>query len=222
MPTWAAPRWRPVCVSGQMANMAVFSALMDCKNRIDRKREAKRLGYVLNNHIIKGGHLSPPSPWAPSTTMWPSTRSPRSPLSSTSQSARRTPTRSTWRRPRKLLIDQLPSGADHLRQEPWCIHKEPVAEIRQFVDEQNIPTTIMYDMAHVLGLVGDHFQKPFEEGAEIVTGSTHKTFFGPQRGVIGVNYEEGGPEVRPVGDHRNPYLPRQRLQPPPGHPVGAC
>ena len=48
----------------------------------------------------------------------------------------------------------------------------------------------MYDMAHVLGLVGDHFQKPFEEGAEIVTGSTHKTFFGPQRGVIGVNYKE--------------------------------
>ena len=28
-----------------------------------------------------------------------------------------------------------------------------------------------------------------EEGAEIVTGSTHKTFFGPQRGVIGVNYK---------------------------------
>ena len=41
----------------------------------------------------------------------------------------------------------------------------------------------------VLGLIGDHFQKPFEEGAEIVTGSTHKTFFGPQRGVIGVNYK---------------------------------
>ena len=61
---------------------------------------------------------------------------------------------------------------------------------RQFLDEQNIPATIMYDMAHVLGLVGDHFQKPFEEGAEIVTGSTHKTFFGPQRGVIGVNYRK--------------------------------
>ena len=26
---------------------------------------------------------------------------------------------------------------------------------------------------------------------EIVTGSTHKTFFGPQRGVIGVNYRKG-------------------------------
>ncbi|MPM49620.1 Fluorothreonine transaldolase [bioreactor metagenome] len=70
------------------------------------------------------------------------------------------------------------------------LHKEPVREIRAFVDEMKIPTTIMYDMAHVLGLVGPHFQKPFEEGAEIVTGSTHKTFFGPQRGVIGVNYTE--------------------------------
>ena len=70
------------------------------------------------------------------------------------------------------------------------LHKEPVAQIRKFVDEQNIPTTIMYDMAHVLGLIGDHFQNPFAEGAEIVTGSTHKTFFGPQRGVIGVNYKE--------------------------------
>ena len=69
------------------------------------------------------------------------------------------------------------------------LYREPVAEIRKFVDEQGIPTTIMYDMAHVLGLIGDHFQKPFEEGAEIVTGSTHKTFFGPQRGVIGVSYQ---------------------------------
>ena len=69
------------------------------------------------------------------------------------------------------------------------LYKEPVAELVSFIREQGIRTTVMYDMAHVLGLIGDHFQKPFEEGAEIVTGSTHKTFFGPQRGVIGVNYK---------------------------------
>ncbi|NBB75777.1 MAG: glycine cleavage system protein T, partial [Bacteroidetes bacterium] len=34
------------------------------------------------------------------------------------------------------------------------------------------------------------FQKPFEEGADLVTGSTHKTFFGTQRGVIAGNYRE--------------------------------
>ena len=70
------------------------------------------------------------------------------------------------------------------------LYKEPVAELVKFIREQGIQTTVMYDMAHVLGLVGDHFQKPFEEGAEIVTGSTHKTFFGPQRGVIGVNWKQ--------------------------------
>jgi aminomethyltransferase len=48
----------------------------------------------------------------------------------------------------------------------------------------------MYDMAHVLGLVGPHFQNPFKEGADIVTGSTHKTFFGTQRGVIAARFSE--------------------------------
>jgi glycine/serine hydroxymethyltransferase len=45
-------------------------------------------------------------------------------------------------------------------------------------------------MAHTLGLYGA-FQKPLEEGADIVTGSTHKTFFGPQRGVVVSNFEKG-------------------------------
>jgi aminomethyltransferase len=45
-------------------------------------------------------------------------------------------------------------------------------------------------MAHVLGLVGPHFQDPFKEGADLVTGSTHKTFFGTQRGVVASRYAE--------------------------------
>jgi aminomethyltransferase len=49
---------------------------------------------------------------------------------------------------------------------------------------------LMYDMAHVLGLVGPHFQQPFNEGADIVTGSTHKTYYGTQRGIAAVNYAE--------------------------------
>jgi aminomethyltransferase len=69
------------------------------------------------------------------------------------------------------------------------LHKEPVAEIRKAVDELGVETTIMYDMAHVLGLVGKYFQDPFAEGVEFVTGSTHKTFFGTQRGVIASDYE---------------------------------
>ncbi len=50
----------------------------------------------------------------------------------------------------------------------------------------------MFDMAHVLGLYGA-FQEPFKEGADIVTGSTHKTFFGPQRGVIASTITKDSP-----------------------------
>jgi glycine/serine hydroxymethyltransferase len=47
-------------------------------------------------------------------------------------------------------------------------------------------------MAHVLGLYGA-FQAALEEGADVITGSTHKTFFGPQRGVIAGNFPPGSP-----------------------------
>jgi aminomethyltransferase len=70
------------------------------------------------------------------------------------------------------------------------LHREPVAEIRRFVDDQGLDALILYDTAHVLGLVGPHFQEPFAEGADLVTGSTHKTFFGTQRGVVACNWEE--------------------------------
>ncbi|MEE9188962.1 MAG: hypothetical protein V3U36_06305, partial [Anaerolineales bacterium] len=70
------------------------------------------------------------------------------------------------------------------------LHKEPVSEVRQFLDSQGIDAVVMYDMAHVLGLIGPHFQQPFDEGADLVTGSTHKTFFGTQRGIVGSSWQE--------------------------------
>ena len=45
-------------ISGQMANMAVFSALVEYANRADPKAEPRRIRMVMNNHIGKGGHLS--------------------------------------------------------------------------------------------------------------------------------------------------------------------
>jgi glycine cleavage system T protein (aminomethyltransferase) len=70
------------------------------------------------------------------------------------------------------------------------LHPEPVYEVRQFLDAAGIPAVLMYDMAHVLGLAGPHFQEPFVEGADIVTGSTHKTFFGTQRGIVAARWVE--------------------------------
>jgi len=59
----------------------------------------------------------------------------------------------------------------------------PLNELREIANEIN--AVMMYDGAHVLGLIaGGKFQKPFAEGADILTSSTHKTFPGPQGGVV--------------------------------------
>ncbi len=66
---------------------------------------------------------------------------------------------------------------------------EPVSEVAAFCKTKGIP--VLYDGAHVLGLIaGGQFQSPLQEGATWMTGSTHKTFPGPQRGVILSNLEE--------------------------------
>jgi glycine hydroxymethyltransferase len=59
----------------------------------------------------------------------------------------------------------------------------PVKEVKDAAEE--VDALVAYDAAHVLGLIaGRTFQNPFDEGAQIITGSTHKTFPGPQGGVI--------------------------------------
>lgn len=68
---------------------------------------------------------------------------------------------------------------------------EPIAEVKRIANSigPGYNPVIMFDMAHVLGLYGS-FQSPLQEGAHILTGSTHKTFFGTQRGVIAGNIGE--------------------------------
>jgi glycine hydroxymethyltransferase len=66
---------------------------------------------------------------------------------------------------------------------------EPIAELRD-VCEQN-KTKIIYDGAHVLGLIaGKNFQDPLGDGALMVSASTHKTYFGSQRGLILSNMDD--------------------------------
>jgi len=66
---------------------------------------------------------------------------------------------------------------------------EPIAELRD-VCEQN-KTKIIYDGAHVLGLIaGKCFQNPLGDGALMVSASTHKTYFGSQRGLILSNMDD--------------------------------
>ncbi|MFX0122016.1 MAG: aminotransferase class I/II-fold pyridoxal phosphate-dependent enzyme [Candidatus Hodarchaeota archaeon] len=67
----------------------------------------------------------------------------------------------------------------------------PVRSIANIVHEYG--GIIAYDGSHVLGLIaGEQFQDPLNEGADVLLGSTHKSFPGPQGGIIVSNtsYEE--------------------------------
>jgi aminomethyltransferase len=174
-------------ISGQMANTAVFSAMVDYINRADRRQEQRRIRRVMNNHISRGGHLS------------------AQPMGALRDFVARDP---HTERPAVVNFPVLPDNPYKIDVKAACelldsyrpeliifgksmvLHKEPVAEIRQYLDSAHINAVIMYDMAHVLGLIGPHFQQPFIEGADLVTGSTHKTFFGTQRGVVGSRFQK--------------------------------
>ena len=59
----------------------------------------------------------------------------------------------------------------------------PLKELSDAAHE--VGAKVMYDVAHVLGLIaGGQFQDPLREGADVMTGSSHKTFPGPQGGFV--------------------------------------
>lgn len=65
---------------------------------------------------------------------------------------------------------------------------EPVSELVPVCRELEIP--ILYDSAHVLGLIaGGEFQQPLAEGATWMTASVHKTFPGPQHGIVSADLD---------------------------------
>ena len=175
----------PRLISGQMANTTVFSALCDFLNRSDRKCEQRRIRRVLNHHIIKGGHLSaqPMGALRDFVARDPQTEKPsviNFPV------LEENPYQIDVAASCKLIADYQPELI--IFGKSMILHREPIADIRAFVDSQNMDCVLLYDMAHVLGLCGPYYQDPFREGADIVTGSTHKTFFGTQRGVIASDF----------------------------------
>jgi aminomethyltransferase len=171
-----------------MANACVFSAMVDDRNRHDRRREPERIARVLHHHIARGGHLSAQPMGALKDFVARDPRTERPAVVSFPVLADN---------PYAVDVPATLEVIEEFRPElivfgrSMVLHTEPVAAVRAFLDEHAIPAVVMYDMAHVLGLVGPHFQRPFEEGADLVTGSTHKTFFGTQRGIVAGRFEQG-------------------------------
>ena len=70
----------------------------------------------------------------------------------------------------------------------------PVKELVEAA--HSVGAIVGYDAAHVAGLIaGGQFQDPLSEGADVVSLSTHKTFFGPQHGGI-LSWEKNAERIK--------------------------
>ena len=64
--------------------------------------------------------------------------------------------------------------------------------LREIAEEAHAhDALVFYDASHVLGLIaGGGFQDPIREGADVLYGSTHKSFFGPQGGLLATDRKD--------------------------------
>lgn len=175
-------------ISGQMANEVVFKAMVRYINRNRPEgKPMRKMTLVMNNELTKGGHLS------------------SQPMGALFNYVEENPETGKENvinfpvlkeNPYKPDLDKLADILSHAKPElivfgkSMFIYEEPIGFVAKLVKDWEKPPVIMYDMAHVLGLYG-LFQKPLEEGADVITGSTHKTFFGPQRGLVAGNFPKG-------------------------------
>jgi len=177
-------------ISGQMANEVVFKGMVRFLNRTRPEGQpTRKMRLVMNNDLTKGGHLSSQPMGGLFNFVSEDPKTGKESVLNFPVSGGN-PYKPDLRKLADLLAEHRPELI--IFGKSMFLYPEPVEFVARIVKEWPEPPVIMYDMAHVLGLYGA-FQEPLKEGADVVTGSTHKTFFGPQRGVVAGSFPKGSP-----------------------------
>lgn len=80
----------------------------------------------------------------------------------------------------------------------YYLNPHNLSEIRDALGEDAI---IIYDASHTMGLImGQQFQAPLKEGADVICANTHKTLPGPQKGMIAFRDKELGEKANAIID----------------------
>jgi glycine/serine hydroxymethyltransferase len=80
----------------------------------------------------------------------------------------------------------------------YYLNPHNLREIRAALGDEAI---IIYDASHTMGLImGQQFQAPLREGANVVCANTHKTLPGPQKGMIAFRDEAFGRKANDIID----------------------
>jgi len=177
-------------ISGQMANEVVFKGMVRYINR-DRAvgQPMRRMQLVMNNDLTKGGHLSSQPMGALFNFVAENPETGKDNVINFPVSEA-----NPYKLDEKKLGELIEAHNPELLVfgKSMFIYPEPIDFVHNLIKDWETRPVIMFDMAHVLGLYGA-FQAPLAEGVDVVTGSTHKTFFGPQRGLIAGNFPKGSP-----------------------------
>jgi glycine/serine hydroxymethyltransferase len=171
-----------------MANEVVFKAMVKFfaagKEGFPKLSETGRIATVMNNNLNYGGHLSA----QPFGALFNHAEGDVVNFPLTENNLYKTDTDKML----ELLDQHRPSLI--VFGKSMFLHPEPIKPLRDFIEKtEGYNPVVMYDAAHVMGILGPCFQDPLAEGADVVTGSTNKTFFGPQRGIIAANMPKGSP-----------------------------
>ncbi len=88
---------------------------------------------------------------------------------------------------RRAIVEARPKAV--LLGQSFFLFPYPLREVSAAAHE--VGALVLYDASHVLGLIaGGEFQDPLRDGADVVFGSTHKSFPGPQGGLIVTDRED--------------------------------
>jgi len=190
-------------ISGQMSNMIIFNAMLKFLNRGNKGKPIKRMSAVMNNELTLGGHLSSQPMGALFNCVEIDEATGKERVINFPV-LKDNPYKADTSKLEELILGNKPQLI--VFGKSMFIYPEPVKEVSEIVQELENPPVLMYDMAHTLGLYGV-FQEPFDEGAHVLTGSTHKTFFGPQRGIVATNFGEESPFKKLWLDIKNRAFP---------------
>jgi glycine hydroxymethyltransferase len=111
---------------------------------------------------------------------------------------------------RRRILQERPKLIIYGRSVP--LFPESTKALRE--EAEKVGAYVAYDGSHVMGFLATHtWPNPLDEGCDVVFGSTHKTFPGPQGGLIFTRNEELFRKIRPgftpsvVGNYHPERMP---------------
>lgn len=169
------PLVEPRPISGAMANSVLYQGIVSHLGR--------KINLVLANGLIAGGHLTHRSSGALFQCVEVGQDGKERLI--TIPTDANNPYKANQSKLDEIIINKRPELI--IFGKSMYLFREPIEHVRQLIDSNHLHTIIMEDDAHPLALFNSL------PNSHYLTASTHKTFFGTQRGLVASGLSESHP-----------------------------